>query len=203
MRVCWYADVQACALYPPAYLLHGACITTPSIRYCADLDRCGCKISSVLSLWGDDIMSNMDANTTTSEIRDRIRDRSAQDGIPVLQGVLGGINGVVSEMGAAPASSAGTRVLESADAIQLTFEIDGTLGLDYSREWQIEFLAKCDEYKVEAISVDIWCGTKDEWVLESDDAISEDTVFMGIAIGLMLIYVALALGRMSWVEGRG
>lgn len=39
-------------------------------------------------------------------------------------------------------------------------------------------------------------------MLESDDAIQEDTVFMGIAIVLMLIYVALALGRMSWVEGR-
>lgn len=48
------------------------------------------------------------------------------------------------------------------------------------------------------------CGLilQDEWVLESDDAIHEDTVFMGIAIVLMLIYVALALGRMSWVEGR-
>ena len=127
-------------------------------RYCADWDACGCKISSVLSLWGNDIASNMGRDITTEAIRDRITTRSAQDGIPVLQGVLGGINGVSGSDATPPDAS--TLVLESADAIQLTFEIDGTLDLDYSRDWQVEFLEQCNEFQAEAQSVDVWCGTK-------------------------------------------
>jgi hypothetical protein len=64
-------------------------------RYCSDWSKCGCKVSSVLSLWGDNISAGLPDGVATpaKTIIDRIVRRTPQDGIPVLQGVLGGING--------------------------------------------------------------------------------------------------------------
>eukprot|EP00039_Didymoeca_costata_P011781 m.166679 g.166679 ORF g.166679 m.166679 type:complete len:404 (+) comp15290_c0_seq4:643-1854(+) len=161
-----------------------------------DSKMCPCHEVSILTLWDPDEPPN-DQKT----ILKNINQRTIASGLPVLDSVLGKISYINGTEVNAGIERTGVDIT-GAEAARFIFELDTTISLESLIEWQLKFVEQCEALGNKLKFVDLYCQTKYEWITESDRETASDVVYMGVAIGLMFVYVTLVLTKCHAVHGR-
>lgn len=77
-----------------------------------------------------------------------------------------------------------------------------TASCDLQDAWQNNFRATCDGLNGRLQHTQVVCSTANELLIETNNALADDNLYVTIAVLMMLCYVSIVLARFDLVDSR-